>query len=273
MLKGQLEESKRIEETLEDLKQCLEIKIMALKEVEKREKILEDHLNERTNELSQLEEKFVQEERILEKKIISLKIQLEEAKRTKEVVKIQMMKKEEEVENLEEEVVTLRVKIVKLSQNVEETETSTLIVENEEKHSRLSKEKNEEKGKIYAEVLKRMNHSQQESKNNEYNRDTSSTRPTTFMDQRSFNHNEGIHRREYHDHPRQEFKRTTPQRRSFTPKYVNLFCVHCFYYTNFGHKVADCRVYGRNIQARCVYVAPHNIKCYKFHNYGHIACD
>jgi hypothetical protein len=32
-----------------------------------------------------------------------LKIQLEEAKRTEEVMKIQMMKKEEEVENLEEE--------------------------------------------------------------------------------------------------------------------------------------------------------------------------
>jgi hypothetical protein len=33
----------------------------------------------------------------------------------------QIMKKEEEVENLEEEIVTLRVKIVKLNKNVEET--------------------------------------------------------------------------------------------------------------------------------------------------------
>jgi hypothetical protein len=37
-----------------------------------------------------------------------LKIQLEEAKRTEEVMKSQIMKKEEEVENLEEEVVTLK---------------------------------------------------------------------------------------------------------------------------------------------------------------------
>jgi predicted nucleic acid-binding Zn-ribbon protein len=68
-----------------------------------------------------------------------LKIQLEEAKRTEEVMKIQMMKKEEEVEKLEEEVVTLRSKIVKLNKNIEETETSTSTVENEEKHSRLQK--------------------------------------------------------------------------------------------------------------------------------------
>jgi len=30
-------------------------------------------------------------------------------------------------------------------------------------------------------------------------------------------------------------------------------------------------VYGRNVQARDVYVALYNIECYKFHNYGHIA--
>jgi hypothetical protein len=47
------------------------------------------------------------------------------------------MKKEEKVEKLEEEVVTLRSKIVKLNKNVEETETSTLIIDNEKKHSRL----------------------------------------------------------------------------------------------------------------------------------------
>jgi hypothetical protein len=58
-------------------------------------------------------------------------------KRTEEVMKSQIMKKEEEVEKLEEEVVTLRSKIFKLNKNVEETETSTSIIENEEKHSRL----------------------------------------------------------------------------------------------------------------------------------------
>jgi hypothetical protein len=42
-------------------------------------------------------------------------------------------------------------------------------------------------------------------------------------------------------------------------------------FTKFGHKVADCRDYKRNVQAVNSYVAPHNIECYKFHNYGHIA--
>jgi hypothetical protein len=36
-------------------------------------------------------------------------------------MKSQIMKKEEEVENLEDEVVTLRVKVIKLNKNVEET--------------------------------------------------------------------------------------------------------------------------------------------------------
>jgi predicted TIM-barrel fold metal-dependent hydrolase len=54
-----------------------------------------------------------------------LKIQLEEAKRMKEFMNIQMIKKEEEVEKIEEEVVTLRVKIIKLRKNIEERETST----------------------------------------------------------------------------------------------------------------------------------------------------
>jgi hypothetical protein len=47
-----------------------------------REKILTDHLKERTNDLNQLEAKFGQEDKGLEEEIITLKIQLEEAKRT-----------------------------------------------------------------------------------------------------------------------------------------------------------------------------------------------
>jgi septal ring factor EnvC (AmiA/AmiB activator) len=119
-----------------------------------------DHLRERTNDLNQLEEEFGQEERRMEEEIIALKIQLEEAKRTEEVMKSQIMKKEEEVENLEEEVVTLRFKIDKLNKKVEETETSTSVVENEEKHSTLLEKKNEENRKSYAEVLKGRNHGQ-----------------------------------------------------------------------------------------------------------------
>jgi hypothetical protein len=68
-------------------------------------------------------------------------------------MKSQIMKKEEEV-------VTLRVKIVKLNKNVEETKTSTSVVENEEKQFTLLEKKNEENRKSYAEVLKGRIHGQ-----------------------------------------------------------------------------------------------------------------
>jgi len=60
-----------------------------------RENILTDHLKERTNDLNHLEAKFGQEEKGLEEEIITLKIHIEEAKRTEEVIKSQIMKKEQ----------------------------------------------------------------------------------------------------------------------------------------------------------------------------------
>jgi hypothetical protein len=51
------------------------------------------------------------------------------------------------------------------------------------------------------------------------------------------------------------------------------FMVIVFYCTNFGHKVTDRRDHGRNFQERKYYVVPHNIECYKFHNYGNISHD
>jgi hypothetical protein len=82
-LRTRLEEAKIIEETLEYKNRCLEANIIAQKEeAEKREKILTYHLKERINDLNQLEEEFGQEERRLEEEIITLKIQLQETKRT-----------------------------------------------------------------------------------------------------------------------------------------------------------------------------------------------
>jgi hypothetical protein len=54
----------------------------------------------------------------------------------------------------------LRSKIVKVNKNVEETETSTSVIENEEKQSSLLEKKNEENRKSYVEVLKGRNHGQ-----------------------------------------------------------------------------------------------------------------
>jgi hypothetical protein len=48
-----------------------------------------------------------------------LKTQLEEAKIKEEVMKTQMMKKEEDCEKIKEEVVKLRIKSINLSKNVE----------------------------------------------------------------------------------------------------------------------------------------------------------
>ena len=93
-----------------------------------------DHLKERTKDLNHLEAEFNQRERKPKEEIISLKIQLEEVKRTKEVMKFQMMKKEEKYEKLEEEVFTLRVKFFKLRTNIEEKETSTSSIENVEEN-------------------------------------------------------------------------------------------------------------------------------------------
>jgi hypothetical protein len=265
----------------------LEAEIVAQrKEAEKRENILTSHLKEISEDLNKLEAEFSQQERRLEEEIVSLKTQLEEAKRKEEVMKIQMMKKEEDCEKLEEEVVTLRVKVVKLNKNTEERESSTSSVKKVEgKCYRLLERKNEEKDKSYAEVIKgpikkeecepskknipEMKKTQEE----DYKRDGYQRRPSTFRYQRSFNHCEGNNIREDHDQPRHEFRRTTSQRRSFTPRYQSLFYGHCFTCNNFGHKVVDCRAYGRNGQARNVYVTPYNIECYKCHNYGHIARD
>jgi hypothetical protein len=93
-LRTQLEEARKIEDNLEYQNQYLEDNIETQnEEAEMREKILTDHLKEITNDLNQLEVEFGQEEKGLEEEITTLKIQLEEAKRTKELMKSRIMKK------------------------------------------------------------------------------------------------------------------------------------------------------------------------------------
>jgi hypothetical protein len=62
----------------------LEVQILSqIKEVEKREEILKSHLKKRYEDLNKLEAEFSQQERRLEEEIVTLEIQVEEAKRTK----------------------------------------------------------------------------------------------------------------------------------------------------------------------------------------------
>jgi hypothetical protein len=96
-------------------------------------------------------------------------------------------------------------------------------------------------------------------------------RPSTFKHKGIFNYCERNNQSEDLDNPRNNYRRNTPEGKSFTPKYVNIFYAHCFYCTNFRHKVAYYRAYERNNQEINAYVAPKNIECYKFHNYGHIS--
>jgi hypothetical protein len=144
----------------------------------------------------------------------------------------------------------------------------------EEKCSMSLEKKNEEKDKNYAYMLKRRNRDEQESKRNKCIRDVFPRRSSnTSRYQISFIHYEGNNIREGCDHLRNEFKKTLSQRESLASRYQSFFLGYCFNCNNFGHKVVYCRSYGRNVQARYVYVLPHNIECYKFHNHGHITHD
>jgi hypothetical protein len=46
-----------------------------------------------------------------------------------------------------------------------------------------------------------------------------------------------------------------------------------FIVLNLDIRLSYWRAYGINVQAINVYVAPHNIECYIFHNYGHTTHD
>jgi hypothetical protein len=113
----------------------------------------------------------------------------------------------------------------------------------------------------------------EKTQNQDYKRGGYQRIPSTFRHQKGFNHCEGNNIREYRDQPMHEFRRNKSQRISFTPRHQIFLYGYCFTCNNFEHKVVDCRVYGRNGQARNVYVAPYNIEFYKCHNYGHIARD
>jgi hypothetical protein len=257
------------EEGKVDLREELISALEELRKERKKNKLLKKELNETQNlnseEVNQI--------------ITKLKVQVEEDRRIEEILRSQLAEKEKMIERLEAEAITLRKYLQKKDMQQDSTKTLDKIINNQRPYydrsglgyNQMQTEKGSSsmmkatKQKSYAEVLKGRNHGQQESERNEYKR------PSTFKQQGSFNHCERNNQSEDLDKPRKNYRRTTPQGKSFTPRYVNLFYGHCFYCTNFGHKVADCRAYERNNQARNAYVAPQNIECYKCHNYGHIA--
>jgi hypothetical protein len=107
-----------------------------------------------------------------------------------------------------------------MNMNVEETKTSTSVIENEDKNSRLLEKKNEENRKSYAELLKGRNHGQPESKKTI--EDTSSRRPSMFKQQISFSNG--------HDdtdpNPRAEIRSGSFQN-SLKPKRLLCFSLEC----------------------------------------------
>jgi hypothetical protein len=104
------------------------------------------------------------------------------------------------------------------------------------------------------------------------------------------NHYEGNYKRIDHE-PRW----TTPQRRSLTPRYQNLFLGHCYTCENFGHQAINCRINDKNNYASYMNggnsrygnvrtpvnknynpfdpLMDQNIVCYKCNNLGHKARD
>jgi hypothetical protein len=165
---------------------------------------LTSQIKEIFEDSNKIEAYFSQQERRFGEEIISLKTQLEEAKRIEEVMKIQMMKKEEDSEKLEEEVVSLRVEVDNINKNLKRSQVlegfqrspldkegfgyigeasckedansnpnksvevkgiSTPPVKKiEQKCSRLLENKNEEKASNYANILKGRDHDKKESK-------------------------------------------------------------------------------------------------------------
>jgi hypothetical protein len=168
---------------------------------------------------------------------MKLKVQVEEDIRIEEILRNHLAKKEKMIERLEVEAFTLRKDLQKKYIQKDSTKTLDKIINNQREYYDRSglgyNQMQREKGlssmtkaieqNIYAKFLKERNYGQEESERNEYRR------PSTFKKQGSFNHCERNNQREDLDQTRKNYRRTTPQGKSFTPRYVNLFFGHCFY--------------------------------------------
>jgi hypothetical protein len=176
----------------------------------------------------------------LTEETISLKTLLEETRRIGEVRNVQMMKKEEDCENLEQEVVSLR-KSLRNSQVPKDLTHLGYMGENSYKEDENTNKKVEERStQIVDEKWTRI-----PERRNDYKRDEYQRRPPTFKNQISFNQYEGKYKRVDHE-PRW----TTLERRSLTPRYQNFFLGHCYTCKKFGHKAINFIINERNNYAR-----------------------
>jgi hypothetical protein len=191
-----------------------------------------------------------------EKTIITLKTQLEEAKRIEEVARIQLKENEENCKKLEVEIISLRKepektidqlnrslkfgKSIEILDNILSFQRSPFIntgLGYDEKQKTLEgdaiakvtkslEKKNEEKPKIYANILKGyINNERNIRKGNDDQQKSDSSH-------------------------KKEFIRAIPPRRPFTNRYQNLFLGYCFSCNNFGHNAIDCRAYARSDHVR-----------------------
>jgi hypothetical protein len=185
-----------------------------------------------------------------------LKTQLEEVKRIEEVVRIQLKENEQNCKKLEVEIVSLRKELektndqlirtlkfgksIEILDNILNFQSSPFIKtglgydkkqnapkgDTTTKVTKPSEKENEEKPKIYANILKG-------SIKNE-----SSGGKGNYDQQKS----DSSHKN--------EFRRVVPPRRPFTNRYQNIFLGYCFSCNNFGHKAIDCKSYTRSDHVR-----------------------
>jgi hypothetical protein len=100
-----------------------------------------------------------------------------------------------------------------------------------------SKKENEEKHKIYVNILI----GSIKNENNSKKGNTNQQKPKYS-----------------HKNKNNEFRRVIPPRRPFTNRYQNLFIGYYFFCNNFGHKAIDCGAYTRSDHVR-------NINCTKLY--------
>ena len=169
-----------------------------------------------------------------------LKTQLEEAKRIEEILKIQLEEKEETIQNLEMEVVGIRKKGEKNESFVKFKESLVLL----DKILDCQRYPLEKTGLGYKKDKKKFEDDTWSPKTLEAGPSTSKAAPHApthdNKDPGSSRMHQGVR-----SIPQGKFRKETARRWSQSPRYESRFNGYCYFCSNFGNKVVDCRLYIR----------------------------